>query len=175
MTLWLSACDEIWASLEQCACMPLRTRIPRNRALAHCLRPVLLFLALAWLVTCYHCGGVQNRIAQGVLSQRSPHQLRRPQMEPLSGNVFGILQKGGYQPGLNTQRNAAHIVVYHRYRQVLEEEIISPVVVLAMRNMYQSTFGSVVKSTGMYRYLQVRTWTLCAHNTTASYAHRIHV
>jgi hypothetical protein len=71
-------------------------------------------------------------------------------MEPLSGNVFGILQKGGYKLGLNTHRNASHIIVYHRYNQVLEEEIISPVVLLAMRNMYQSTFGFVMKSAGVH-------------------------
>jgi hypothetical protein len=77
-------------------------------------------------------------------------------MEPLSGNVRGIIQKGAYIPGLNTNRHAAHLVLYHRYEQRLEEELISPVVVLAMRNMYQSTFGLVMRRSGMFKYLQVR-------------------
>ena len=75
-------------------------------------------------------------------------------LEPLSGNVRGLRQSG-YGAGLNTRRNAAHIVVYHRYKQVLEEELISPVVILAMRNMYQTTFGFLMKNAGMYKYLQV--------------------
>jgi hypothetical protein len=75
-------------------------------------------------------------------------------LEPLSGNVRG-LRKSGYDSGLNTRRNAAHIVVYHRDKQVLEEELISPVVILAMRNMYQTTFGFLMKNAGMYKYLQV--------------------
>ena len=80
-------------------------------------------------------------------------------MEPLSGNYLGLIQKRG-KPGLNTRRNAAHIIVYDRYLQVLEEELIAPIVVLAMRNMYQSAFGALMKSAGVYRYLQVRfRWT----------------
>lgn len=77
-------------------------------------------------------------------------------MEPLAGNVRGIVQSGAYNPGLNTHRQAAHIVLYHRYEQRLEEELISPVVILAMRNMYQSTFGLMMRRSGMFKYLQVR-------------------
>jgi hypothetical protein len=76
-------------------------------------------------------------------------------LEPLAGNVRG-LRGSAYKVGLNTRRAAAHIVVYDRYKQCLEEELISPVVVLAMRNMYQSTFGALMKGAGIFRYLQVR-------------------
>jgi hypothetical protein len=74
-------------------------------------------------------------------------------MEPLSGNYSFFLQRRRSILGLNTNRNAANIIVYHRYRQVLEQEIISPVVMLAMRNMYQSTFGYVMKSAGEFASL----------------------
>lgn len=77
-------------------------------------------------------------------------------MEPAAGNFSGIFKGTKYDLGLNNRGNAAHIVVYDRQRQILEEEVISPLVVLAMRNMYQSTFGILMKATGMYKGLNVR-------------------
>ena len=77
-------------------------------------------------------------------------------MEPAAGNYSGLFKGTSYELGLNSRGNAAHIVVYDRKRQILEEEIISPLVVLAMRNMYQSTFGVLMKATGMYKHLNVR-------------------
>jgi hypothetical protein len=79
-------------------------------------------------------------------------------MEPAAGHYAGIFNGGpSYEPGLNHHGNAAHILVYDRQRQILEEEVISPLVVLALRNMYQSTFGVLMKATGMYKHLNVRT------------------
>ena len=77
-------------------------------------------------------------------------------MEPAAGNFSGLFRGTSYDLGLNKHGNAAHIVVYDRQRQILEEEVISPLVVLAMRNMYQSPFGILMKATGMYKGLNVR-------------------
>lgn len=77
-------------------------------------------------------------------------------LEPASGNFSSLWQGTKYKPGLNRNGNAAHIVVYDRYKQILEEEVISPLVMLAIRNMYQTPLGMVMKSTGMYRHLKVR-------------------
>eukprot|EP00892_Ulva_mutabilis_P010590 jgi/Ulvmu1/7903/UM004_0135.1 len=75
-------------------------------------------------------------------------------LEPASGNFSSLWQGTKYKPGLNRNGNAAHIVVYNRYKQILEEEVISPLVLLAIRNMYQAPLGMVMKSTGMYRHLK---------------------
>lgn len=75
-------------------------------------------------------------------------------LEPASGNISSLWQGTKYKPGLNRHGNAAHIVVYNRYKQILEEEVISPLVLLAMRNMYQTPLGMVMKSTGLYRHLK---------------------
>ena len=60
-------------------------------------------------------------------------------------------------------------MVYDRQRQILEEEVISPLVVLAMRNMYQSTFGILMKATGMYKGLNVRPLVLVRRSCAVLY------
>lgn len=77
-------------------------------------------------------------------------------LEPASGNISSLWQGTKYKPGLNRNGNAAHIVVYNRYKQILEEEVISPLVLMAIRNMYQTPLGMVMKNTGMYRHLKAR-------------------
>ena len=59
-------------------------------------------------------------------------------------------------PGLNVGGDAAHIIVYDREKKVLTEEVISPAIVRAMRNMYQSSLGRMMKATGMFKHLKVR-------------------
>lgn len=86
-------------------------------------------------------------------------------LEPASGNISSLWKGTKYRPGLNRHGNASHIVVYNRYKQILEEEIISPLVTMAMRNMYQTPFGMVMKSTGLYRHLKVPH---CFQHTSAS-------
>jgi hypothetical protein len=46
-------------------------------------------------------------------------------LEPVAGNWFWWKRRS-YTPGLNTSTDAAHIIVYHRYKQVLEEARLLP-------------------------------------------------
>ena len=48
---------------------------------------------------------------------------------------------------------SAHILVYDRYEQRVIEETISPYMVLAMRNMYQTPVGRLMIGSGAHKAL----------------------
>lgn len=48
---------------------------------------------------------------------------------------------------------SAHILVYDRHEQRVIEETISPYMVLAMRNMYQTPVGRLMMGSGAHRAL----------------------
>jgi hypothetical protein len=105
-----------------------------------------------------------NRVNDPAVAEKTRFQANRSwitclsewALEPAAGNFTSLFTGLAYQPGLNKAGNAAHIVVYDRKKQILEEEVISPVVLLAMRNMYQSPLGFLMKATGVFSHLKVR-------------------
>ena len=48
---------------------------------------------------------------------------------------------------------SAHILVYDRHEQRVIEELISPYMVLAMRNMYQTPVGRLIIGSGAHKAL----------------------
>ncbi|KAA6427890.1 MAG: phosphatidylserine decarboxylase proenzyme 3-like, partial [Trebouxia sp. A1-2] len=69
--------------------------------------------------------------------------------QPLAGSWGHKYQAGG----LNIGAKSAHILVYDRYEQRVIEETISPYMVLAMRNMYQTPVGRLMIGSGAHKAL----------------------
>lgn len=60
-----------------------------------------------------------------------------------------------YKPGgLRTGAMATHIIVYDRSDKRLVEETLSPVLVLAMKQLYQSRIGKIMMGDGLYARLK---------------------
>lgn len=73
---------------------------------------------------------------------------------PIAGNFAPLIVGNSYGVGLNVGPKAAHILVLNRATKALEEEVTSPLLNLAMRNMYQSTTGRTLLKAGGWRVLQ---------------------
>lgn len=69
--------------------------------------------------------------------------------QPLAGSWGHKYQAGG----LNIGAKSAHILVYDRHEQRVIEETISPYMVLAMRNMYQTPVGRLMIGSGAHKAL----------------------
>ncbi|GAB4820295.1 hypothetical protein N2152v2_007341 [Parachlorella kessleri] len=75
--------------------------------------------------------------------------------QPLAGTPSALFRGNQYKAGgLRTGASAAHILVYNRVAKRVEEEKIDPVLVLAMRNMYQSQMGRLMFRSGVYNKLK---------------------
>ena len=62
-------------------------------------------------------------------------------------------RSGKYQVGLNVGDGAHHILVYDRAGQRIVEELINPVLTIAMRNLYQSKMGRTLMRQGLKKKL----------------------
>eukprot|EP00873_Tetraselmis_striata_P036373 jgi/Tetstr1/456637/TSEL_043339.t1 len=68
---------------------------------------------------------------------------------PIGGSMSQFYSGNQYEAGgLNVGTRASHILVWDREKGIVVEEIISPHLVLAMRNLYQSPFGRGMMATG---------------------------
>lgn len=68
---------------------------------------------------------------------------------PIGGSISQLYSGNKYEAGgLNVGTRASHILVWDREKGIVVEEIISPHLVLAMRNLYQSPFGRGMMATG---------------------------
>lgn len=76
--------------------------------------------------------------------------------QPLAGvplTALVRLQDTDTAGGLKTGSAAAHILVYDRSTKMMVEETLSPVLTLALRNLYQSQVGRALMKQGLHKKL----------------------